>query len=259
MPCRACWNQAHAVKITRSRKTSSASFGRPAKPMMCCYHPEQRVDLICSVDGDLVCLKCSVTSHYGHQMIEVEKYTGPAHEQAQAATTIQALTKAFNEGRATQSSVEKNRDDLILEATKARDKIIADAHRCHAKAIQDIKSKSQEKLKLLQAQLQELSDHLEALVKHHNQVTELLGQKDHARAIQAAWRLKETQLHLQRASLSLQPVTRASLQFVALKELTSGISSIGQVEDTMAIVPRSPGGGSGSQSKVSNLRHIFLC
>jgi hypothetical protein len=191
-------------------------------------------------------------------MIEVEKYTGPTQEQAQAASIIQSLTKAVNEGRATQSSVEKNRAALIDEATKTRDKMIADAHKCHAKLIQDIDSKSNEKLKLLQAQLQALSLHLQTLVTLHNQVTELLGQKDHARAIQAAWRLEDARLDLQRASLSLQPVTRASLQFVVLKELTSGISTIGQVKDTMAIVPRSPGGGSGSQSRVSNLRHIFL-
>ena len=87
--CEQCWTAHQQLKKSRTHysftveeaqemtpyqllKTLPVSYTSPAP--LCQKHEGQKVDLYCQQCSLLVCLKCSIVDHKGHQMHEVKKY-----------------------------------------------------------------------------------------------------------------------------------------------------------------------------------------
>ncbi len=118
MFCQACFDDAHRAKTMRRHKTSPIGGTGPllCTPMMCSVHPDKTVGLYCSTDEQLVCVKCAVTTHSGHKMIEVEEWQPSEQDSAAAMALINVLKQAIADVNATKPEIEARRVALHGES-----------------------------------------------------------------------------------------------------------------------------------------------
>ncbi len=85
--------------------------------------------------------------------------------------------------------------------------IVKSVNSCRTEVLSEARTLSRTKMTMLQAQSQDLLEHLTTLEVHHGQVSALLAHQDYARAILATIELKKVLEAMQRAHLAMHPVT----------------------------------------------------
>ncbi|XP_051783965.1 tripartite motif-containing protein 16-like isoform X1 [Erpetoichthys calabaricus] len=161
---------------------------RNLKEKLCEKH-QKSLEMFCKTDQMCICMKCGVTEHNGHKMVELE--TEREEKQRQLGATLSDIKRRLEEREKTLKETRRTIDEMkmsvireVEENEKSFNALIRCIEEAHRKLTERIREQEKREMEKAEGVMEQLKKEIEELKRREAEMKELSETKDHLHFLQ---------------------------------------------------------------------------
>ncbi|XP_039609016.1 E3 ubiquitin/ISG15 ligase TRIM25-like [Polypterus senegalus] len=161
---------------------------RNLKEKLCVKH-QKSLEIFCKTDDSCICMKCVVTGHNGHKMVELETEREEKQKQLGATLsdikrTLEGREKTLKETRRTMEEMKMSVERDMEKNEKSFTALIRSIEKAQRKLTERIKEQEKREIEKAEGVMEQLEKEIEELKRREAELKEFSVTKDHIHFLQ---------------------------------------------------------------------------